>query len=146
MGVGAIGVIAAQADVIMFNGTNSEIGGTLKTSREDNVVSLAVNYYVTPKVNLIAASYLDFASNLLVAGDSGQRETLLGLVDYYFAKSADVYVAAAYTRVGGALQGTTIASAITGNGGFGVINPPAGETGNPYANSSSLMLGFRLRF
>lgn len=135
-----------DAGFTRINGTNSEIGGTLKTSREDNVVSLGVNYYVTPKVNLIAASYLDFASNLLVAGDSGQRETLLGLVDYYFAKSADVYVAAAYTKVGGALQGTTIASAITGNGGFGVINPQAGETGNPYGNSTSLMLGFRLRF
>ncbi len=129
-----------------INGTNSEIGGTLKTSRQDNVYSLGVNYYVTPNTNLLAASYFDFASNLLTPGDSGKRGTILALVDYYFGKSADVYLVSAYTHVSGALQGTTTASAITGNGGLGVINPPAGQTGNPFGSSSSVMAGFRLRF
>lgn len=135
-----------DAGFTRINGTNSEIGGTLKTARQDNVFSLGANYYVTPKTNLIAVTYLDFASNLVATGDNGQRSTILALADYYFAKSADVYLAGAYTKVSGAFQGTTTASAITGNGGFGVINPPPGETGNPYSNSTSIMVGFRLRF
>jgi predicted porin len=96
---------------------------------------VAVNYYVTPSLNLIASYYLDYAQNIVVSWDTGTRNSFLLVADYYFTKNFDVYLAGSDTMFSGNLENTS-------NGGDEFSN----NTGHTVSNVFSAMLGMRFRF
>jgi predicted porin len=121
-----------------INSNNSEMSATGNATaygRTDDIVNVAVNYYVTPVLNLIASYYFDYAQNILNGVDWGTRNSILVVADYYFTKEFDIYISASYTMFAGDLQyspnGGDYASSVS-NGGF--------------TNVLSGMAGVRFRF
>jgi predicted porin len=130
-----------------ISNNNSEFSGTMAQGRQDDIANLAVNYYVMPSLNLIAAYYFDYAQNVAAAGDNGMRNSILASADYFFTKDVDVYLAGWWTVFSGSLANTK-------NGGAVVLNDSNAGTLYPLTatsagNSTSLltvMLGMRFRF
>ncbi|HKB59650.1 MAG TPA: porin [Gallionellaceae bacterium] len=131
-------------------GTNSEFSfnttsNALLSARQDKVLSVSTNYYVTPRTNVIVGYYHDTASNVLATsqtaavaasgGTGGSRNGILAVADYYFSKNTDTYVMAAHTTFKGALIGNS-------NGG---LADGAGAGVGP-SSTSTVMLGMRHRF
>jgi predicted porin len=90
-----------------INSNDSEFSSGLGFGRTDNIVNLAVNYYVLPALNLIASFYFDYAQNVLSYVDDGQRYSGLLVADYYFSKDFDVYIGAWYTQFVDSFQQTS---------------------------------------
>lgn len=124
-----------------INATNSEMTpGAF--GRTDDIAQLGWSHYVTPSLALTGLYYYDHAQNVAAAGDSGTRNGVVGIADYYFSQRTDVYFAAAYTRFEGALKDFK-------GGGDAVVDQNASGSGvfnGNYGNVSSLMLGIRHRF
>jgi predicted porin len=126
-----------------FNGTTN----ILFSARQDKVLSLSTNYYVTPRTNLIVAYFHDSASNVLdptaqaaavaaAGGTSGSRNGFILTGDYYLSKNTDSYLMVAHTSFKGALIGNS-------NGGNATLNATPG-VGPSSVNTA--MLGLRHRF
>lgn len=123
-------------------GTNSTIGGTIATARQDKIATLGANVYATEKLNLIAMVSHNSASNLVAVGDTGSRLGELVTADYYLSKNTDTYLMAAHTKFTGALIGNA-------NGGNFVNGGFAAGSANALANPTivnTVMLGMRHRF
>ena len=109
--------------------------------RTDDIANLAVNYYVTPSVNLIASYYFDYAQNVLAAGDTGMRNSILGVVDCYFSKEFDAYLGGSYTNFTDALQNAGFNNGKTALGGDWGANATTA-----FSSVVSVYMGARYRF
>ena len=94
-------------------------------------MNLAVNYYVTPSLNVILSGYFDYGQNVVTTGDDGERYSGLLVADYYFSKDFDAYIGGWYTQFADAFEqaGT--------NGGNQFKN---------YSSVFSAVMGARFRF
>jgi predicted porin len=115
--------------------------------RTDDIINVAVNYYIMPSLNLIAAYYWDNALNVNAAADDGSRDSILLVADYYFTKDFDVYLAGWYTIFNGALEYTIYGgdNAVPDGTGYQFNAPPTWATGNT-PSAFTCELGVRFRF
>ena len=123
-----------------INSNNSEFGASatnpnvLAYGRTDDIAGVAANYYLTPSFNLIAAYYLDYGQNVINSADTGTRNSILVVADYYFTKNFDSYLAGSYTMFSGDFANTL-------NGGDYFYVSPGNQV-----NVFSVMAGMRFRF
>ncbi|MFT3812752.1 MAG: porin [Acidovorax sp.] len=113
-------------------GYNSVFG----TQRRDDFLTLGATYAINGNLGLSGAYMYDLTR---ADGFRGHRATLYGVVDYAFSKRTDVYLAAAYDRVGGDWSGVLGNSTKNWTGGSG-----AALNGNN--NQTTLMVGLRHKF
>jgi predicted porin len=129
-----------------FNyGTGVAPSGTLLlSSRQDQVISVSTNYYVIPRLNLLAAYFRDGASSVPTpaapTGASGARNGVILTADYYLSKDTDTYLTFAHTVFSGALVGNPLGGNAT-NGNTSTM----GVAGAP-STVNTVMLGLRHRF
>jgi hypothetical protein len=113
-----------------ITGNDSELSSAPK-GQQDNVVNLAINYYVMPSLNLIASVYFDYGQNVVNTGDDGERYSGLLVADYYHSEDFDAYIRAWYTQFADAFEQALSVG------------------GNEFTNTSSVfsaIMGARFRF
>jgi len=131
-----------DANYTPINATNSEMTpGAF--GRSDDILQLAANHYVTRNWNLMGIYYYDHAKGVNAVGDSGSRNGLVAVADYYFSARTDVYLAAARTKFNGALENSKNGGDVVSpdNGG-----PASGVVAGNFSGVSTAMIGLRHRF
>ena len=113
-------------------GYNSVFG----SKRRDDFLTLGATYAISGNLSVSGAYMYDLTK---ASGFRGHRATLYGVLDYAFSKRTDVYLAAAYDRVGGDWSGVLGNSTKNWTGG-------SGATLNGNNNQTTLMLGLRHKF
>jgi predicted porin len=116
--------------------TVAAMGSVFSEARRDQFFTLGASYTPAPAWQLIGAYMYD---NTTASNFSGKRQTLYGVIDYFFSKRTDVYFATAYERVDGGWSGLFGTTTTNWTGGSGVkLN------GND--NQMSYYVGLRHRF
>ncbi|VVE29596.1 membrane protein [Pandoraea nosoerga] len=116
--------------------TVAAIGSVFSAARRDQFFTLGASYLLNPSWQFIVAYMQD---NTSAVNFSGKRQTVYGVVDYFFSKRTDVYFATAYERVDGGWSGLFGTTTTDWTGGNGVKL-------NGYDNQMSYYVGLRHRF